>query len=470
MRRSYQYMKYLSTAMVAITAACAPHCVKADFYAAQNGQTPTFPYSSWASAANTIQDAVNAATPNATVWVGAGRYTLPPNATNYYGSNVVFVNRPLILRSSNGVPETTVIDGQGTNRGLAVSYSSPSITNRFILDGFTISNCWAWGTNSGGGILLDPLNTGWTNIIQNCIVADNTVFSPTQTVTAAGGGLYCSMNFAYFGLIISNSIFRNNQATNADLKARSMAGAIYSRTAGTRLITDSVIENNTAGYAGGIYTYLATLEINRSVLRGNVAHSGENATWAGGAIYLGASQLVLRNSLLYDNWTVAAGGAIASQCQAKGAYIARIYNSTIVSNYAGGGGGGIYMRSWGALGSMSIHMFNSIVHSNGPQNAFGNMYLAGLSSFATNYITNSCFWDTNAVWTGTGNTTNSPAFADFAGRNFRLSPLSPCLNTGTNDAWMEGSVDLDSNRRIRYGSVDMGAYEMIKSSTIYRFR
>lgn len=468
MRCSFQFLKCLAASAFAIAAFYAPPCVKADFYAAQNGQTPTFPYSSWASAANTIQDAVNAATPNATVWVGAGRYTLPPNASNYFGSNVLFVNRPLVLRSSNGIPETTIIDGQGTNRGLTVYYSSPSITNRFVLDGFTISNCWA--TNTGGGILLDPLNTGWTNIIQNCIVADNTVFSPTQTVTSAGGGLYCSMNFAYFGLIISNCVFRNNQATNADLRARAMAGAIYSRSAGTRFITDSVIESNRAGYAGGIYTYLATLEIERSILRGNSAHSGENATWAGGAIYLGASPLILRNSLLHDNWTVASGGAIASQCQAKGAYIARIYNSTIISNYAAGGGGGIYMRSWGALGSMSIHMFNSIVHSNGPLNAFGNMYLAGLSSFATNYVTNSCFWNTNDVWTGTGNTTSSPAFADFAGRDFRLSPASPCLNGGTNLDWMADSIDLDKARRIRYGSVDMGAYEMIKSAAVYRFR
>jgi len=441
---------------------------KANYYAAQNGQVPAAPYTSWVSAASSIQDAVNAATSNSTVWVGAGRYTLPANSSNYYGSNVVFVNRPLILRSSNGVPSSTIIDGQGTNRGITVLYASPSITNRFVLDGFTISNCWA--TNIGGGIILDPLNTGWTNIIQNCIIADNTVFSPTSTVTAAGGGLYCSMNFAYFGLIVSNCVFRNNQATNANLKARAMAGAIYSRTAGTRLITDSVIESNVAGYAGGIYTYLATLEIERTIFRGNAAHSGENATWAGGAIYLGASQLIVRNSLFYDNWTVAAGGAIASQCQAVGAYIARIYNSTIVSNYASGGGGGIYMRNWGALGSMSLHLYNSIVHSNGPNNAYGNMYLATLSAYATNYITNSCFWNTNEVWTGTGNITNSPAFVDYSGHDFRLSPSSPCLNDGINQSWMTNAADLDGAKRIRYGIVDMGAFEIIKDATVYRFR
>jgi len=93
-----------------------------------------------------------------------------------------------------------------------------------------------------------------------------------------------------------------------------------------------------------------------------------------------------------------------------------------------------------------------------------------LSAYATNYITNSCFWYTNDVWTGTGNTTSSPAFVDFAGRDFRLSPSSSCLNTGTNLGWMLDGVDLDGLKRIRYGIVDIGAYEMIKDATVYRFK
>jgi len=121
-----------------------------NLYVAQNGQAPESPYDTWAKAASSIQDAVDAATTNDTVWVGAGRYTAPANATNYGGTNVVFINRPLTLRSSNGVPATTIIDGEGTNRGIAMYYVSSSATNLLVIDGFTVCNCFA--TNTGGGI------------------------------------------------------------------------------------------------------------------------------------------------------------------------------------------------------------------------------------------------------------------------------------------------------------------------------
>lgn len=43
------------------------------------------------------------------------------------------------------------------------------------------------------------------------------------------------------------------------------------------------------------------------------------------------------------------------------------------------------------------------------------------------------------------------------------------VNAGTNQSWMTNSYDLDGRKRIRYGTVDMGAYEMIYGGTLYRF-
>ena len=44
------------------------------------------------------------------------------------------------------------------------------------------------------------------------------------------------------------------------------------------------------------------------------------------------------------------------------------------------------------------------------------------------------------------------------------------MNAGTNVAWMNTAVDLDGRTRLRYGTVDMGAYELINAGTLYGVR
>ena len=47
--------------LVSVMGFCVMPRTLADYYAAQNGQTPASPYNTWATAAGNIQDAVNAA-------------------------------------------------------------------------------------------------------------------------------------------------------------------------------------------------------------------------------------------------------------------------------------------------------------------------------------------------------------------------------------------------------------------------
>ncbi|MDD5482077.1 MAG: choice-of-anchor Q domain-containing protein [Kiritimatiellae bacterium] len=64
----------------------------------------------------------------------------------------------------------------------------------------------------------------------------------------------------------------------------------------------------------------------------------------------------------------------------------------------------------------------------------------------------------------------NPQFAGKDSGNFRLANDSPCVNSGTNQDWMTNAVDLDGSPRIRYGRVDMGAYERIHQGSVYGAR
>ena len=183
-----QFGSFAILLLAALMLCILPCALADDHYAAQNGQTPGSAYTTWETAASNIQDAVNAATTNDMVWVGAGRYTLPPNATNYIGSNVVFIRRPMTVSSSNGSAGAVIIDGEGTNRGVAIQYQE-SVPNRFILQGLIITNCYA--TNTGGGVIF-RLYPG-TGEVRNCVITHNIINYGTNAAGvpdgSRGGGI-----------------------------------------------------------------------------------------------------------------------------------------------------------------------------------------------------------------------------------------------------------------------------------------
>lgn len=422
----------------------------ADFYAAKKGQTPSAPYASWASAASNIQDAVNQAGINDAVWVGAGQYTVPPDATNYYGSlNVAYINKPLTLRSSNGIPSGTIIDGGGTNRGVFMYYATTT-TNRLILEGFIITNCYA--LTNGGGVFVQPVDRAWTGVVQCCLITDNKATN--------GAGIYCrptSKNNA-FTLIVSNSIIANNRvATNGYGAAINIYGV------GNLRVTDSILDNNlSTNAAAGIYVFNSTLTIENCVIRNNRVEGvgiPANAT-GGGGIRLDTCVATLYNTLMYNNYSYNEGGAIRIQNNNPNL---SLYNCTIAGN-SGATHGAVSISS--AVG-MNFRVVNSVIYSN--YNDL-NLIVAAITDPALLSFTNSCV--TNYSLAGSGNITNAPGFADFGGENFRLIQNSPCVNRGLNQDWMAGSMDLDKHSRIdRFsGIVDMGCYEYLPRGIMFKVR
>ena len=151
-----------------VAASVTVHIVEGLHYVAASSANPVAPYTSWATAATNIQDAVDAAPPGATVFVTNGIYA------------PVTVNTPLTLQSVNG-PGVTVIDGGGTNQCLY-------LTNDAVLVGFTL-------TNGVGGVYCESTSA----VLSNRVLTGNS--------SDWGGGAYggtlnnCTLtgNAAYYG-------------------------------------------------------------------------------------------------------------------------------------------------------------------------------------------------------------------------------------------------------------------------------
>ena len=104
------------------------------------------------------------------------------------------------------------------------------------------------------------------------------------------------------------------------------------------------------------------------------------------------------------------------------------------------------------LGGTNI---NCIVYFNSAGSS-GSNWSANAGSFQF-----TCTTPTNGLsaYGGAGCITNDPRF--LSASDSHLQAGSPCVNTGTNQAWMSGAVDWDGYPRILGGRVDIGAYEWV---------
>ena len=397
------------------------------YYVATNGAGGDF--LSWEQAANNIQDAISkATTANDIVWVSNGVYETggvtnwPPGTIL---TNRVAITNAITVMSANNDPTNTIIRGAWasdfkTNGPDAVrcvyimNSSSAKLIGFMLTNGATLTNTVAgdaYSYNSGG--MFSP---GTGSIISNCVIAGN-------SARGRGGGVY------------GGTLYKCTVSDNHAMGDSSGGGTYYS-TLCNCLLTGNSAGGGIAGGGGG--AYYCTLY--NCTLTGNRASSGGGA--GGSPMY---------NCLLTGNSASGNGG---------GAYNGdtKMYNCTVVSNSTGGGGGGVYDGS---------QLYNCIVY-------FNYSPTAGRSNwYSTVNFTNSCTAPTTTVWAA-GNTTENPMLVDTnrANYNYRLSPNSPCINKGTNYSWMADgglrSIDLDGRTRIRYGTVDMGAYERINAGTIYK--
>ncbi len=256
----------------------------------------TPPFTSWATAATNIQDAVDAAPLGGLVLVADGVYDTGSRAGAGGLLNRVVIDKNVTVKSDNG-PAAAIIrgawSGPGTNPVRAVYLGGGA-----SLSGFTIE---------GGSV-------------------DTEGFGPPASLTS-GGGIYAASS----SHLVSNCVIRNNRAflgagvalanlvhCRIESNSASYGGGLYGGTADR---CDLV--NNTAGMEGG--GALSPNSLTRSRISGNIAG------WAGGGL-VSADNVI--GCLISGNWSRRAGGTFNStlvRCTVSG---------NTAQNFAGGMQGG----------------------------------------------------------------------------------------------------------------------------------
>ena len=179
----------------------------------------------------------------------------------------------------------------------------------------------------------------------------------------------------------------------------------------------------TDGGGGGIYCDFQAGIVSNCILTGNSAGNGG-----------GACNGTLFNCTLTGNSAELDGG---------GTYNSRLYNCTLIGNSAQVMGGGSYGST----------LYNCIVYYNNASDKSDYDNSSTLDYCCTLPMPTS----------GAGNITNEPSFANRLAGDYHLAANSPCIDAGTNQAWMVGATDLDGRPRIIGERVDMGAYERAHS-------
>jgi len=475
--------------------------------------TPAFPYTNWATAARTIQEAVDAATlPGESVLVTNGVYDQGVRAVFGAMMNRVAVRRPLTLKSVNGA-EVTVIKGYrvpGTTNGNA-AIRCVYLGDYACLIGFTLTSGATrqtgytssdYSTNvSGGGVWCESVRS----VVSNCVITGNSAhrsgggaYNGTlkdcsvigNWAISEGGGVYrstlndCTLtnNFAQynsggaFGSMLNDCILANNRSEwgggagwcgliNCVLVGNT--GLDTGGAANSFLIHCLLDRNvaNTGGGASGSTLTLCTLSDNLASVSGGGAVSstlnkcllmGNSSGLIGG----GTLRCTLNDCVLTGN---SAGSPDApSMLGGGGASGGTLNNCILAGNSANSGGGsqggtvnnctiiGNSARFDGG-GAINSTLNNCTVYYNSADISGAN-YNGGTLNYCCTYP-----MPTNGV----GNITNAPLFVDTNNwADLRLRPRSPCIDAGNND-FVTWATDLAGNPRILNGRVDMGAYEFV---------
>jgi hypothetical protein len=250
----------------------APKLSAATHYVSWGSTNPTPPYTNWATAATSIQQAIApwAAVAGDVVLVANGVYAGP-----------VYVTARLALRSVNG-PQFTVIDGNFTDRCVVLRRDGASLT------GFTLTRGvgTVYGSGYGGGVYCDYLN----GFLTNCTLAGNRAGFPY----GVGGGAYgCTL---YNCTLTGNSAPWPGGAHSSTLYNCTLTGNSSGEDGGAGqgcTLYNCIVYNNSARYSanyapGCTLNYCCTTPLPDSGV-GNISSDPLFVGYANGNLHLQSS-------------------------------------------------------------------------------------------------------------------------------------------------------------------------------------
>ncbi len=377
------------------------------------GATPANPYTSWETAGTSVIDVAKAAMADGST----PRTVLATNGVYVLTNDVIVTN--IVLQSVNG-RDATIFNG---NRRFHFVMNHTNC----VLDGLTVTN--GWSSVGGGGILVH----GGT--VTNCLV------TACANEKAFGAGI-CIAN----GSVVNSTISGNTNVTGGG----GITIGYYvesAQTVSTGRVENCIIKNNYVTDQGGgvrlgshgFCSSSVVAVVKNCLIMDNVVN---RASRYGGGVFIACTNILVANCTIVRNYASSSGGGIAFYTDSDRSNI--IVNCVIVSNVAGDAYYWDYRNIRKAAGALFT---NAVAYSCSTPN----------TQFRLDVI---------------GNTTNDPAFTDFATDNFRFNRFSPCFNSGINQPdWMSNASDMDGHARILHGRVDMGAYELfIPSGTTFKFR
>ncbi|MEM7391244.1 MAG: choice-of-anchor Q domain-containing protein, partial [Verrucomicrobiota bacterium] len=438
-------------------------------YVDPNNPTPSPPYTSWATAANDIQTAIDASYHFDKVLVADGMYPITDPIQIRHGVTVTSVNGR----------DHSIIDGGYVTRCIVMDHANAAI------EGFTIQRGSAPREFIPPDAFLMPgagirLNQGR---VSDCRVINNLCDGDNEDICGFGAGIYGKS-----GTLVENTEVSDNLVRDCRISGGAGIYMLGGHIMNCEVERNTILNCGRTTKGGGIFIKGGVIEV--ATVRGNLAITG-SASWmngggifaedshikrvlvadneigrlttdagSGGGIYLDGG--ILRNALIVNNRVYGLeciyGGGVM---QVDGT----VTHCTIAHNRIDGKrmllGHGI-RRLRGTVKS-SIIYFNGI----GASTTQTPESHANYSSWVDGQISYSCVVP---LINNSDNIDFDPEFVDAAAGLYHLNAGSPCIDTAATDVGLP--IDLPGTPRPLDGDgdgsfiPDMGAYEYFEPSDV----